>query len=97
MATFIALINFTQQGLSGIKDTAKRAGVAREAAQKAGASIREIYWTLGAYDGVLILDAPDDETATAVLLNITRLGNVHTQTLRAFGEKEMRSILGKLQ
>ena len=97
MATFIALINFTQQGLTGIKDTAKRAGVAREAAQKAGASIREIYWTLGAHDGVLILEAPDDETATAVLLNISRLGNVQTQTLRAFGEKEIRSILGKVQ
>ena len=74
MARFIVLFNFTDQGIRNVKDTRKRADAARKAIQKAGASIKEIYWTLGAHDGVLILDAPDDETATAVLLSIGKLG-----------------------
>src|SRR5258708_5236446 len=97
MATYIVLFNFTEQGIANVKETTKRAEAARKAVEKAGASIKEIYWTLGAHDGVLILEAPDDATATAVLLNISRLGNVQTQTLRAFGEKEIRGIVGKLQ
>lgn len=97
MATFIALFNFTEQGIRDVKETPKRADAARKAFQKAGASVKEIYWTLGAHDGVLILEAPDDETATAVLLDIGRLGNVRSQTLRAFGQEEIKSILGKLK
>jgi uncharacterized protein with GYD domain len=97
MARFIVLFNFTDQGIRNVKDTRKRADAARKAIQKAGASIKEIYWTLGAHDGVLILDAPDDETATAVLLSIGKLGNVRSQTLRAFGQEEIASILANVK
>jgi uncharacterized protein with GYD domain len=97
MATFIALMNFTDQGIRGIKDTAKRGDAFRKAAQKAGASVKELYWTLGAYDGVILLDAPDDETAAAVLVGVGRLGNVRTQALRAFGKDEIQTILAKVE
>jgi uncharacterized protein with GYD domain len=97
MATFIVLFNFTEQGIRDVKETGKRADAARKAVQKAGASIKEIYWTLGSHDGVLILEAPDDETAAAVLLDIGRLGNVRSQTLRAFGQEEVKTILAKLK
>ena|SRR5437016_5310901 len=95
MATFIALFNFTEQGVRAVKDTAKRADAAGKAMKKMGASLREVYWTLGAYDGVLIFDAPDEETATAVLMSIGRLGNVRSHTLRAFGREEIGGILAK--
>jgi len=58
--------------------------------------MRESYWTLGAYDVVAIFEAPDDETMTVFSLSVAKLGNVKTQTLRAFSNKEMSAILGKL-
>lgn len=97
MATFIALLNFTDQGIANIKDTTKRADAIAKAVQKSGTKVKDIYWTLGGYDGVLILDAPDDETAAAVLLGIGRLGNVSSETLRAFGRDEIPAILAKVK
>jgi uncharacterized protein with GYD domain len=97
MATFIVLFNFTEQGVGAVKDTVKRAEAVRKSAQAAGASVKEVYWTLGAHDGVLILEAPDDQTATAVMLSIGKAGNVRSQTLRAFGVQEMESILQKMK
>lgn len=62
-------------------------------AKSKGASIRDVYWTSGAHDGVLILDAPDDATAAALFLSLAQQGNVRTRTLRAFDRKEIRSVL----
>ena len=96
MATFICTIKFTEQGIKDIKDTCKRANAVKAAAKKMGVKIVEIYWTLGRFDGVLILDAPDEETVTALLLQIASLGNVKTQTARAYKATEMEKILAKL-
>jgi uncharacterized protein with GYD domain len=96
MATYLTLMNFTPQGLSAIKDTVKRGEAAKKAAREAGAAIKEILWTHGQYDGALILEAPDDATLTAVLLNLGKLGNIKTQTLRAFTAAEMAKILEKV-
>ena len=63
--------------------------------QSKGVSIKQMYWTLGHYDQVCIFEAPDDETAASVLLAADILGNIRTQTMRAFTAKEMESILGK--
>jgi uncharacterized protein with GYD domain len=68
----------------------------RELAKKAGLAMRESYWTLGAYDVVAVFEAPDDETMTAFALSVAKLGNVKTQTLRAFSSKAMDTILGKM-
>ena len=65
-------------------------------AKKAGATMKESYWTLGAYDVVAVFDAPDDETMTAFSLSVAKLGNVKTQTLRAFSGTEMAGILAKM-
>jgi uncharacterized protein with GYD domain len=65
-------------------------------AKKAGASLKETYWTLGQYDFVAIFEAPDDVSMTALGLSIGKLGNVRTQTLRAFPAAEMQAILGKM-
>ena len=96
MATFITTLKFTQQGLKGINDTTKRAAALKAAAKKLGAKVTNAYWTMGEYDGVLILEAPDDETATTVLLHLAALGNVHTTTVRAFTATEMDKIVAKL-
>lgn len=96
MATFISLLEFTDQGIRNVTETTKRAEAFKAMAKKGGVTVKEIYWTMGAYDVVLIVDAPDDETATAVIMSLGALGNVRTQTLRAFSAEEMNRIITKM-
>jgi uncharacterized protein with GYD domain len=96
MATYIALVNFTDQGVRNIKQTTERAKTLSAAAAKLGVKVRETYWTMGAYDAVLIADAPNDETITAMALSVGALGNIRTQTMRAYSADEMNKILSKL-
>jgi len=97
MATFITTIKFTQQGIKGIGETTKRAAALKAAAKKMGVKVTASYWTMGDHDGVLIFEAPDDETATILLLHLGAAGNVHTTTCRAFTAAEMDTILAKVQ
>ena len=96
MATYIALSRFTDQGIRTVKDTTKRAAAVAEAAKKFDASLTQIYWTLGHYDLVTIIDAEDEQAATAFALSIASAGNIRMETLRAFNRDEMTSILGKV-
>jgi len=96
MATYIALSNFTDQGIRTVKDSTKRADAVKEAAKKFGAEMTQIYWTLGNYDLVAIIEASDDASATAFALAIGAAGNIRTQTLRAFDRDEMNGILARL-
>ncbi|MDW5444521.1 GYD domain-containing protein [Polaromonas sp. SM01] len=96
MGTYIALSSFTDQGIRSVKDTTKRAEAVQEAAKKFGAKMTQIYWTLGKYDLVVTIEAPDDESATAFALAIAGAGNVRMQTLRAFSKDEMNGILAKM-
>ena len=96
MVTYIALSNFTDQGIRNVKDTTKRAEAVKEAAKKFGAKMTQIYWTLGSYDVVAFIEAPDDMSATGFALAIGMAGNIRTQTLRAFSSEEMNGILAKL-
>jgi len=97
MATYIVLINFTEQGIRNIKDSPKRAAAATELARGFGLEIRDIFWTLGAFDGAVLIEAPDDQTVTAWALKLGSLGNVRTQTLRAFRANEFENILAKIK
>jgi uncharacterized protein with GYD domain len=96
MATFVTTIKFTQQGIKDINHSTKRAAIFKSEVKKLGAKVKEIYWTLGEYDGLLILEAPDDETATAVMLHLGAMGNVHTSTCRAYTANEMEKIVSKV-
>ena len=96
MATFVALGNFTDQEIRNVKDTVKRADMVKEAAQKAGVTMKDIMWTLGSVDMVVVFEAPDDASMTAFALAIGAAGNVRTQTLRAFDRAEMSAVLSKL-
>jgi uncharacterized protein with GYD domain len=95
MSTFITTIKFTEQGIKDIDQTTARAAAFKTAAKKLGVKVTNVYWTLGDHDGVLILEAPDDETATAALLQLGSMGNVQTTTCRAFSSAEMDEILAR--
>jgi uncharacterized protein with GYD domain len=96
MPTFITTLHFTEQGIKAIPDTCNRAAAFKTAAKKMGVKVAGMYWTLGAFDGVIVLEAPDEETVTAVLLHLGSLGSIRTQTVRAFDAAEMQKILGLL-
>ncbi|MBW8057578.1 MAG: GYD domain-containing protein [candidate division NC10 bacterium] len=93
MPTYVILGKYTLQGIRKIKGTTKRADAFRNLAKKMGVRVKEIYWTMGQYDVVTIIDAPDDATATRVLLAAGSMGNVQTETLRAYTQNEVARIL----
>ena len=95
MANYVLLIRWTDQGIRNIKDTINRAAAARKEVEKLGGKLT-IYWTLGKYDLVGILEAPDDESAMQISLRFGSQGNVRTQTLRAFTEQETSGVISKL-
>ena len=97
MAMYVSLFQFTDQGIRNIKDTMKRSEAAVAEAEKMGMKITEEFRTMGAYDGVVLFDAPDAETMSAFMLKIGSLGNVKTQTMRAFRKEEMEGILAKIK
>ena len=96
MATYISLSSFTGQGIRSVKESTRRADAVKEAAKKFGAQLTQIYWTLGQYDVVAVIEAPDDKSAAAFAMGVSAAGNVRSQTLRAFTREEMNAILGKL-
>ncbi len=92
---YIILIRLTDQGIRNIKDTTRRADAAKSEAERIGGKFT-VYWTFGEYDGVCILEAPNDEAAMEFGLKVGSLGNVRTTTLRAFTEEEIAKVINKL-
>ncbi|MCP3980916.1 MAG: GYD domain-containing protein [bacterium] len=95
MATFIALLDYTDQGIRNIEDSPHRADQFSRLAEKAGARIVAQYWTIGSHDGVLVLEAPNDEVAASIFLSLGAAGNVRTTTLRAFEWAEAQGLIQK--
>jgi uncharacterized protein with GYD domain len=96
MATYVVLVNFTDQGIRNVKQSPERAKAMSAAGSKLGIKVKEIYWTMGACDAFFIADAPNDEAMSALSLSLGSLGNVRTQTMRAYSADEMSKILAKL-
>jgi len=96
MATFITLGSFTDQGVRAIQDTVQRAEALRAKAKKLGATVKDVFWTLGSIDTVTIVEAPDEATVTALWMSVGAMGNIRTQTLRAFTADEVGPILKRL-
>jgi len=96
MPTYISLVQFTDKGIQAAKETTQRVADWAAKVQSMGVSVKQMYWTLGEYDQVCVFEAPDDETAASVLLGADLLGNIRTQTLRAFTASEMKKILAKV-
>jgi len=95
MATFVSLVSFTDQGIRNVKDSPARFDAFRAAAGKLGVTVKSVYWTVGSCDLVVTVDGPED-AVTTLLLKIGSLGNVRSQTLRAYGEDEFRRILAAM-
>lgn len=95
MPTYILLVDWTEQGVREFKDTVDRSEVGRGILEAAGVKFRDIYWTLGSHDMVSIVEAPDDETLSAALLQSASLGNFRTTTMRAFSADEMRAVIDR--
>ena len=96
MPTYIALLNWTQQGISKVGSSAKRLDAGRKAFKKAGVEIKDVYLTMGRHDLVCVIEAPDDETYAKAIIGLGSQGNVSTETLKAFSEDQYREIVGSL-
>jgi uncharacterized protein with GYD domain len=93
MATFISLITFTDQGIRNVKESPNRAEAFAAMAAKLGLTVKSTYWTAGNYDLVVVTEGNDD-AAMAALLSAGSLGNVRSQTLRAYSASEIKKIIG---
>lgn len=93
MPRFIALLDFTREGIEAIDETLERSEAFKRIAAEMGATVRDLYWTMGGHDGVIVFDAPNGPAASALLVRLGRAGKVSTQTLRAFDRDEMAQIL----
>jgi uncharacterized protein with GYD domain len=96
MATYVSLVRFTDQGIRNVKEAAERIAAAEKLFAQAGARMTEIYLAMGRYDYVVVMEAPDDEAATKAALAVSSLGNVRTETLRAYTRPEIGKIMGGL-
>jgi uncharacterized protein with GYD domain len=96
MVTYVVLAQFTDQGIRTVKSSPQRAGQAAELARSFGCEMKQIYWTLGGYDIVTVIDAPDDQSFMSFGCALGSAGNIRTQTLRAFTKDEFGAIVGKL-
>jgi uncharacterized protein with GYD domain len=96
MVTYVVLAKFTDQGIRTAKDSPKRADAFKQLAKTFGVTVKEIFWTVGRYDIVTLVEAPDEPSAMTLNLSLGALGNVRTETLRAFSAAEMTGIIGKM-
>jgi len=95
MATYVCLVNFTRQGIANFKDSPSRAAEFKTMADKVGVKVKDVYWTMGVHDVVMLLEAADDESMAAAMLGLGSLGNVRTQTLRGFNSSEVKEIISR--
>ena len=96
MPTYVMLTKLTDQGVRGVKDVPQRQDAGRELARKFGVEWKSLYMTMGDYDFVNIVEAPDDQAIAKYVLSLAALGNVRTTTLKAFPEAEYRDIIQAL-
>jgi uncharacterized protein with GYD domain len=96
MPTYISLLQYTQQGITAIKQGPTRLDAAKQAYKKVGGELKAFYLTVGQYDAVAIADLPDDMALAKMALALGAQGNVRTETLRAFNESEFRRIVSEL-
>ncbi len=97
MAGYVLLFQYTDQGIRNVVDTIKRAAAAKEMASQFGIRIVEFLWTMGKYDGVIVVEAPSEEALAAFSATTSAVGHFKTQILRAFRTSEFDSVLAAFQ
>jgi uncharacterized protein with GYD domain len=93
MPTYIMLSNWTDQGIRQVKDSPDRLDAARRLCEQHGARITDFYMTMGTYDLVIVIDAPNDDVYARLAISIAKGGNIRTATLKAFDESEYRKVI----
>src|SRR5262249_15543174 len=96
MATYVVLATFTDQGVKSAKDSPKRAEAFRQMAETFGVTVKDIFWTQGRYDIVIVIEAPDELSATALNLSLSALGKIRPESLRAFSPADLMKIVAKM-
>ena len=96
MPTYISLVNYTPKGIENVKKSPQRLDAAKKAFKEMGAELIEFYLVMGRYDMILVSEAPNDETVAKAALALGSLGNVRTESFRAFKEDEYRKIVSTL-
>ena len=96
MSTYIVLLKYTEKGIANVKDSPARLDAGRKAFKKLGVKLKESYLTMGRYDLVCVIEAPDDQTFARAMLSLGSLGNVQTETLKAFNEADFRKIIASI-
>ena len=96
MPAYVSLFNFTEQGIKAVKGTVERTQMVKKAAEAAGGRVTGVWWLMGQYDGIIISEAPDEESAARLVIANGMAGNTSTVTMRAFSEDEMTKIVGGL-
>jgi uncharacterized protein with GYD domain len=95
MPIHVGLVNWTDQGIKEFRGSVERANGFRHLVEQAGGQVREMVWTMGEYDFITVFQAPDDESAAALVLRVAAAGNVHTKTMRAFDADQMTDIIAR--
>ena len=96
MGTYILLVNSTDKGVVGVREVPNRQQASREAAAKLGVVRKAVYMTLGPYDFVQVIEAPNDEAVAKYVLSVNSKGNVRTTTMRAWDEAEHLAFMKSL-
>ena len=96
MPTYISLLNYTEQGISTVESSPARVKAAKDLVEDLGGEYKEFFLTLGEYDGIAIIEFPDDKAAAEYALRIGKGGNARTQTLKAFTEEEFEDLAAAL-
>jgi len=96
MVTYVVLAKFTDQGIRNAKESPKRAEAFKQLAKTFGVTVKDIFWTQGRDDTVTIIEAPDESSAMSLSLSLGALGNIRTESLRAFSAADMAAIVGKM-
>ena len=98
MANYIVFFGYTEQGIKNIKDSPARVEAAKKTFESMGAKVKDFYLVMGMdrYDTMFVVEAPDDETIAGASLKVGSLGNVRTNTHRAFSETEFKKLISRL-
>ncbi len=95
MPHYVALGNWTEQGISNVKDTIKRAESAKAMARKLGGKV-DLWYTMGQHDFIGLIEMPNDEAYSKFALWVGMLGNIRTTSLKAWTQDEMSKIVDEL-
>ena len=96
MATYLMLLNWTDQGIRNVKESPKRLDAAKQLVKDFGGEFKAVFLTQGSFDLAVVAELPNDEKVASFVLKLGSLGNVRTTTLKAYSEDEYRKIIGGL-